>query len=48
MLQGGLMITAAGQRVGAVGVSGAPGGELDEACAKKALETFAERLEFAE
>ena len=48
MLQGGLMINAGGTRVGAVGVSGAPGGELDEACAKKALEVFEERLEFAE
>jgi len=48
MLRGGLMITAGGQRVGAVGVSGAPGGDKDESCAKKALQVFAERLEFAE
>lgn len=48
MLQGGLMITAAGTRIGAIGVSGAPGGDLDETCARKALETFTERLEFAE
>ena len=48
MLQGGLMINAGGSRVGAVGVSGAPGGDIDEACAKKALEKFEERLEFAD
>ena len=48
MLTGGLMINAGGNRVGAIGVSGAPGGDLDEACAKKALEAFEERLEFAE
>ncbi len=48
MLRGGMMISAGGNRVGALGVSGAPGGELDEACARKALEVFEERLEFAE
>ncbi|MDH5572858.1 MAG: heme-binding protein [Gammaproteobacteria bacterium] len=48
MMQGGVVINAAGFRVGALGVSGAPGGDKDEACALKALEKFAERLEFAE
>ena len=48
MLTGGLLINAGGNRIGAIGISGAPGGELDEACAKKALEVFEERLEFAE
>jgi len=48
MMQGGLPIVAAGSRVGAVGVSGAPGGDKDEACAEKALESLIERLEFAE
>ena len=33
MMDGGLPINAAGVRIGAVGVSGAPGGEIDEACA---------------
>ncbi|OOZ58956.1 hypothetical protein BOW44_12670 [Solemya velum gill symbiont] len=32
---------------GAVGVSGAPGGELDAACARQALENLSERIEFA-
>jgi uncharacterized protein GlcG (DUF336 family) len=48
MMQGGLPIVAAGSRIGAVGVSGAPGGEKDEVCAQKALASLEERLEFAE
>ncbi len=48
MLQGGMPIRAAGALVGAVGVSGAPGGERDQACASAALEAVQERLEFAE
>jgi uncharacterized protein GlcG (DUF336 family) len=47
MLQGALLINSGGFRIGAMGVSGAPGGEKDEACAQKALEHFEERLEFA-
>lgn len=46
MMEGGVAINAGGYRLGAVGVSGAPGGDKDEACALKALETFAEKLEF--
>ncbi len=48
MMQGGLPINAGGSRIGAIGVSGAPGGERDEACAARALEKMMERLEFAE
>ena len=48
VLAGGLPIRAAGFLVGAVGVSGAPGGERDEVCAQKALESVAERLDFAD
>ena len=48
MMQGGLPIDAGGSRIGAIGVSGAPGGEKDEVCAAKALEVLMERLEFAE
>lgn len=48
MMRGGLQIEAGGNRIGAVGVSGAPGGDLDEACAKQALEKIEERLEFAD
>ena len=48
VLEGGVPIRAAGTLVGALGVSGAPGGEKDEACALRALETVRERLEFAD
>ncbi len=48
VMRGGVIITSGGNRIGALGVSGAPGGELDEACALKALKAFEERLEFAE
>lgn len=48
VMVGGLPIEAAGSRIGAIGVSGAPGGERDEACAQAALDKLAERLAFAE
>lgn len=48
VMQGGVQINAGGNRVGAVGVSGAPGGDKDEACARAALKKFEERLEFAD
>ncbi len=48
VLRGALPIQTAGSLVGAVGVSGALGGELDEKCARKALEAVEERLEFAD
>ncbi len=48
VLQGGLPIEAAGYQLGAIGVSGAPGGERDERCARKALDKVQERLEFAD
>lgn len=46
ILEGGLPISTGGYRIGALGVSGAPGGDIDEKCAKKALDNFEERLEF--
>jgi len=48
ILRGGVPIRAAGSLIGAIGVSGAPGGDKDEACALKGLESVEERLEFAE
>ncbi len=48
MLEGGLPIEAGGVRLGAIGVSGAPGGEKDAACAAEALQALSERLEFIE
>lgn len=48
IMQGAIPIEVAGSRIGAIGVSGAPGGEKDELCAKQALEALSERIEFAE
>ena len=48
VLAGGLPVQAAGSLVGAVGVSGAPGGDKDEACARAGVEAVQEDLEFAE
>ncbi len=48
VLEGGVPIRAGGMLVGALGVSGAPGGDNDEICAKQALDQLQERLEFAE
>ena len=46
VLGGGVTIEAAGQMLGAIGVSGAPGGEADEACAKAGIAAIQESLEF--
>jgi uncharacterized protein GlcG (DUF336 family) len=43
---GGVMVEAGGSLVGGIGVSGAPGGEADEACAKAGIEAVRDRLEF--
>lgn len=43
---GGVQVSAAGSVVGGVGVSGAPGGELDDACARAGIESITEKLEF--
>ena len=48
VLAGGLPVQVAGSLVGAVGVSGAPGGDLDEACARAGIEVVQEELEFAD
>ena len=48
IMQGGIPIEIAGSKIGAIGVSGAPGGDKDELCAQQALEALAERIEFAE
>ena len=47
VMEGGLPIRTAGSLIGAVGVSGAPGGEKDAACAAAALKKLEERLEFS-
>lgn len=48
VLDGGVAVRAGGALLGAVGVSGAPGGDKDAACARVALEAVAERLEFVD
>ena len=46
VLGGGVMIEAGGSLVGGVGVSGAPGGEADDACAKAGIEAVRDKLDF--
>lgn len=46
IIGGGVMVDAAGSLVGAVGVSGGPGGEADEACAKAGIEAIRDKLDF--
>ena len=43
---GGLGIEAAGSTLGAIGVSGAPGGEADQACAQAGINAIADAVEF--
>jgi uncharacterized protein GlcG (DUF336 family) len=46
ILGGGMTVEAAGSIIGAVGVSGAPGGEADDACAKAGLAAIRDKLDF--
>jgi uncharacterized protein GlcG (DUF336 family) len=48
LMDGGLPIRIEGSLIGAVGVSGAPGGDKDEACAQKGIDAVQERLDFAD
>jgi uncharacterized protein GlcG (DUF336 family) len=48
MMEGGVVINAGGYRLGALGVSGAPGGDKDAICAKQAIKALEERLEFGQ
>ena len=43
---GALPIEAGGSLLGAIGVSGAPGGEADDACAAAGIKAIAEAIEF--
>ena len=45
-LGGGVLIEAGGSIVGAIGVSGAPGGEADELCARAGLAAIRDDIEF--
>jgi uncharacterized protein GlcG (DUF336 family) len=46
IIGGGLIVEAGGSLVGAVGVSGAPGGDADEACARAGIEAIRDKLDF--
>jgi uncharacterized protein GlcG (DUF336 family) len=46
LLGGGLMIEAGGSLLGGIGVSGAPGGDKDEECAKAGLDAIKDKLDF--
>ena len=43
---GGLPIETGGSLAGAIGVSGAPGGEADEACARAGVKAIADLIDF--
>lgn len=43
---GGMMVQVSGSVVGAIGVSGAPSGEMDEACAKAGIASIRDDVEF--
>lgn len=45
-LGGGVPVNAAGILVGGIGISGAPGADLDHACAVKAIGSIQEKLDF--
>jgi uncharacterized protein GlcG (DUF336 family) len=46
IIAGGVMVEAAGSLVGAIGVSGGPGGNNDEACAKAGIAAIRDKLNF--
>jgi uncharacterized protein GlcG (DUF336 family) len=43
---GGVLIEGGGSAYGAIGVSGAPGGEADDACARAGIKAIADAIEF--
>jgi uncharacterized protein GlcG (DUF336 family) len=46
VLGGGVMVQAGGALVGAIGISGAPGGDADDACAKAGIAAVQDKLDF--
>ena len=46
IIGGGLTVEAGGSLLGAIGVSGAPGGDADEACAKAGIDAVRDKLDF--
>jgi uncharacterized protein GlcG (DUF336 family) len=47
MVGGGMIIEAAGSLVGAIGVSGAPGGDLDDLCATVGIDAIEDLIAFS-
>ena len=45
-LGGGVPVESAGSIVGGIGVSGAPGGEADDTCAREAIDALIDKLGF--
>jgi uncharacterized protein GlcG (DUF336 family) len=43
---GGVLIQAGGATLGAIGVSGAPSGEADDACAKAGITAIRDDIDF--
>ena len=48
VMDGGVQIRVAGSLVGAVGVSGAPGGDIDAECARSGIDKVRDVLDFAD
>jgi len=48
LMAGAVLVEAGGHVYGAVGVSGAPGGEIDESCAKAGIAAISDDLEMAD
>jgi uncharacterized protein GlcG (DUF336 family) len=46
IIGGGVMIEGGGAMLGAIGVSGAPGGDADELCAKAGVAAIQDKLDF--
>jgi len=46
ILGGGIMVQTGGSLVGAIGVSGGPGGDADHACAKAGISAIQDKIDF--
>ena len=46
IIGGGRIVESSGSLVGGVGVSGAPGGDADDACAKAGIDSIHDKLDF--
>ena len=46
IIGGGLVVELNGSLIGAIGVSGAPGGDADDNCAKAGIAAIRDKLDF--